>query len=393
MTRLSPSPVVRFLLASLLLAGCSSGSGEVGDGGNVFPPEEQEPFFEKGLILPPNSLACVPESTGIPQNDCNHHGSTLTELPDGTIAAAWFHGENEKSHDSRIVWSQLLPGETEWTPPEVLFDEPDKAEGNAAIYASLDGDLLVFFVTIMGRDWWDDSWVRLIRSSDGGQIWSDVVNLRQEYCWVVRHRPLQLSTGEMILPLYDECLALPRFMRSVDGFESWEEIEPEDMGGYLLDHPLQIQPALIERSDGTLVAITRDGGSARRIHIMESPDAGRTWSPSLPTALPNSGTSVDWVRLLDAHVVTVFNNSPDERFPLAAALSTDEGRSWGAVRHLNEECDQASCSYHYPAVMQSRIDGTIWVTYTHERETIGWVHFNEAWLMLGGEQLDVKPIP
>ena len=30
------------------------------------------------------------------------------------------------------------------------------------------------------------------------------------------------------------------------------------------------------------------------------------------------------------------------------------------------------------------IDGTVWVTYTHDRETIGWVHFNERWLADGG---------
>jgi len=31
--------------------------------------------------------------------------------------------------------------------------------------------------------------------------------------------------------------------------------------------------------------------------------------------------------------------------------------------------------------MQSRLDGTLWVTYTMNRDTIGWVHFNEAWLL------------
>ena len=144
----------------------------------------------------------------------------------------------------------------------------------------------------------------------------------------------------------------------------------------------------------SVAAITRDGGKDRhRIHMMTSQDDGRTWSVSEPTELPNNGTSVDWVRLLDGHVVTVFNNSPERRFPLAAALSRDQGETHVAVRHLDDECDGDSCSYHYPSVMQSTRDGTIWVTYTHKRQTIAWAHFNEAWLMQGGDELEVNPLP
>jgi len=387
--------LIWFSWAAIIACSGSGTSGSDGgqDAGNTFPPEEQTPFFEKGFILPPNSLACVPVSTGLPQFECNHHGSTLAELPDGTIAAVWFHGENEKSHDSAIVWSRLLPGAGEWTTPEVLFDEPDKAEGNAAIWVAEDGTILVFFVTIFGRDWWDDSYVRLIRSGDNGQTWSSPVNLREEYCWMVRHRPIKLKNGQMILPLYDECLAMPVFMYSDDDFATWQEQEIEDLGTYMLNHVTQIQPALIELADGSVAAITRDGGSNKRIHMMLSSDHGRNWSVSLPGQLPNSGTSIDWVRLLDGHVVTVFNNSPEVRFPLAASLSLDEGESYLATRHLDDQCPEGDCSFHYPALIQSKLDGTIWVTYTHKRETIGWVHFNEAWLMQGGDDLNVNPLP
>jgi len=378
----------RVLLAVLLACGCGETAKQ-----DRFPPKEQEPFFEKGLILPPNSLECIPESTGVPQTDCNHHGSTVEVLPDGTVAVVWFHGEAEKSHDSWNVWSQLKPGAESWTEPVVIFDEPGKAEGNAALWVESDGTLAVVFVTIFGRDWWDDSRIRMIESCDRGETWSDPIMLREEYCWMVRHRPIRLKSGRMVLPLYDECWALPVFMYSDDEFETLREQEFEDQGQYMIDHVTQIQPALIERGDGSLAAITRDGGSNHRIHLMTSADQGDTWTVSQPTQLPNSGTSVDWVRLLDGHVVTVFNNSPDVRFPLAAALSTDEGETYTAVRHLNDDCPEGGCSYHYPSITQSRKDGSIWVSYTHQRETIGWIHFNEAWLMQGGDELNTNPLP
>jgi len=306
---------------------------------------------------------------------------------------AWFHGEAEKSRDSRLVWSRLAPGAAEWTAPEVLYDDPGLAEGNVALWVAADGSLLAFFVTIFGADAWDESKIRVLRSTDGGATWGAPVMMHEEYCWMVRYPPLRLRGGDLLLPLYDECLAVPVFMRSSDDFATWQEQPLDNPGAYYLEHPSQIQPSLIQRKNGDVVAIMRDGTEARRIQRMISHDDGRTWDRSEPTDLPNSGTSVQWTMLLDGHVVVVFNNDPDARFPLSAALSTDEGQTFAALRTLNDGCATAgACSYAYPSVMQSRIDGTIWVSYTHDRETIGWVHFNEAWLAEGTETPNVRPV-
>ncbi len=352
--------------------------------GETFPPELQTPLFERGLILPPNSLPCTPVETGVPQNNCNHHGSTVTELADGTVAAVWYHGEYEKSLDSRIVWSRLVPGTTEWSPVEVLYDDPEHSDGNPAVWTREDGRLYVFVATL-----WEGSWdsvkLRMVTSDDDGANWSDPMFLREAYCWNARHRPLRLEDGRLLLPLYQECLALPVFMRSEDDFEShWEELY-DATGESFLDHVGQIQPALIRLGGGGVAALTRDGTAAHRIQRMESFDGGESWTPSTPINLPNSGTSIDQVRLLDGHVVVVFNNSPTLRFPLTVALSLDEGRTFTAIRTVNDDCPEGGCSFHYPSIMQSKHDGTIWITYTHKRETIGWVHFNEAWLAQGGE--------
>jgi predicted neuraminidase len=377
------------LIGALALVAAAACGGEARE---TFPPEGQTPFMEKGLILPRSSLPCTPVATGVPQNECNHHGSHLAELPDGTIAVAWFHGEAEKSRDSRLVWSKLAPGATGWTAPEVLYDDPGLAEGNVALWVAGDGALLAFFVTIFGDDMWDESKVRLLRSSDYA-TWSAPVVLREEYCWMVRYPPLRLRSGAVLLPLYDECLAVPVFMYSSDDFATWEEQALDNPGGYYFEHPSQIQPSLIQRDNGDVAAIMRDGTAQARIQRMVSHDEGRTWDRSEATDLPNSGTSIQWTRLLDGHVVVVFNNDPDERFPLTAALSVDEGQTFVALRTLNDECDTpGACSYAYPSVTQSALDGTIWVSYTHDRETIGWVHFNEAWLAAGTETPNVRPL-
>lgn len=346
---------------------------------DVFPPEEQTPFFEKGLILPPDSLECIPVETGVPQFNCNHHGSTVAQLPDGTVAAVWYHGEKEKSPDAAIVWSKLAPEALEWTWPEVLFDDPDRSEGNPAMWVNDEGEFFLFFVSIYG-DSWPESKIRLITSADDGETWSAPVMLRDRYHWMTRHRPVRLANGELLLPLYSESLAYPVFMRSADEFTTWVE-EPHFDLSFLLSHLGQIQPALSVTDTGRIIALTRDGLPTQRVKRMVSDDNGHTWTPSRSTSLPNSGTSIDQVRLLDGRTVVIYNDDPHARFPLTASLSMDDAATFVAKKNLNDECEGDSCSYAYPSVMQSTHDGTIWVTYSYGRSTIGWVHFNEAWLL------------
>lgn len=370
-------------------AGSEDTAGETADGETTA--AEEIGMFESGLILPPNSLACVPVSTGEPQMECNHHGSTIVELATGEVAAVWYHGEFEKSVDSRIVWSTITPGDAEWSVPEVLYDDPELSEGNPAVWVTEEGEILVFFVSIYG-DGWPETKVRLVRSTDDGATFSEPQILRDDFCWNTRQKPLRLADGDLMLPLYIECLALPMFMTSSDNFTDdvrWTEYgDLPNKEQYLSEHVGQIQPALALRDDGTLSAVTRNGLGTGRIKEMIGDATGTEWTVSADIDLPNSGTSIDQVRLDNGHRVVIFNNSPEVRFPLAAALSTDDGKTYSAVRNIVDEgCDDdGDCEFHYPSVTTAS-DGTIWVSYTHDRTTIGWVHFDEAWLSQGGDDL------
>lgn len=377
---------MRPFFALALFASCAAPPAP---GPETFPPERQEPFFERGLITPQSSLLCTPTGTGVPQTDCNHHGSSIVELPDGTIAVSWFHGEFEKSLDSRIVWSRLAPGATEWTAPEVLFDDPQRSEGNSAWWVREDGVVFVFFVSIEGNGW-AQARMRFIRSDDGGKTFGAPVTMYDGDCWMLRNKPVRLTGGDVLLPAYYECLGVPVFLRSSDDFDTWSLEQRWGEGSWLLDHVSQIQPALAVGGDGKVIALTRDGSQHRRVGRMTADPLARSWSVTQPTLLPNAGTGVDQVRLLDGHTVVVFNNSPDARFPLAAALSLDDTESFSAARHLDDVCDPLGCSYSYPSVVQSTKDGTIWVSYTYDRRTIGWAHFNEAWLKQGGQTVQVR---
>jgi len=80
--------------------------------------------------------------------------------------------------------------------------------------------------------------------------------------------------------------------------------------------------------------------------------------------------------------VLAFNNTLSGRYPLSAALSEDGGQTWPLVTDIDGPCDPpGSCSHGYTSVAQDPSDETIWITFTDERNTIGWVHLNEAWLL------------
>ena len=73
-----------------------------------------------------------------------------------------------------------------------------------------------------------------------------------------------------------------------------------------------IQPAVLRRDDGTLVAYMRENGPLRRIRVAESKDDGMTWGPVGAIDLPNPGSGLDAVRLANGHWLLVYNDT-DQR--------------------------------------------------------------------------------
>jgi predicted neuraminidase len=95
---------------------------------------------------------------------------------------------------------------------------------------------------------------------------------------------------------------------------------------------------------------------------------------------------LDGVRLRNGHWVLVHNDTSSGRNQLAVSLSTDEGLTWKASRHLEQ---QPTGSFHYPCVIQAK-DGMIHAVYSYfcdEGKTMKHAAFNEDWILTG----DVAP--
>jgi predicted neuraminidase len=149
-----------------------------------------------------------------------------------------------------------------------------------------------------------------------------------------------------------------------------------------------IQPAVLRKRDGTLVAYMRENGPYDQIKVSESKDDGLTWGEVYLSELPNPGAGIDGVVLADGRWALIYNDQKEGRNSLAVSVSDDEGQTWKHTRHL-EQHEQGS--YHYPAIIQGR-DGTIHAVYSYfvrdgEKEGKSMKHaaFNAAWIIAGDQ--------
>lgn len=146
--------------------------------------------------------------------------------------------------------------------------------------------------------------------------------------WMTRIHPTVLPTGRILLPLYS------------DGFNVALVAISDDLGGHWrASLPIvglgPIQPTIVRKSNGTLVAYMRDSGVApNRVLMSTSTDKGESWSFAVDTAIPNPGSSLEVIVLKNGHWVMAYNDTEDGRHSLAVALSEDEGASWKWKRNI-----------------------------------------------------------
>lgn len=338
------------------------------------------------------------------------HASTIVELQNGDLLAAWFGGEYEGHPDVKIWVSRKYFGASRWTTPQVAadgmfvegseqarlagLDSTDhgrKACYNPVLFQMPDGEVLLFYkVGRFVQDW--TGW--LVRSHDNGQTWSKHEPLPEGFLGPVKNKPVVVgnrllcpsSTEKDGWKIHFEAYDLDAAGRFPDaaslssratmiGPVEAEQAEKTFEQGTL--SPIGcIQPSILRLADGRLQVLCRTQNG--RLATSYSGDEGCTWTPVQLTDLPNNNAGTDAVTLRDGRQLLVYNptatlpgqhNAP--RTPLCVAIS-DDGRTW---RHLTTLEDSSVSEYSYPAVIQGR-DGTVHITYTWRRELIRYARLN-----------------
>ncbi len=378
-------------------------------------------------VLLPAAHAAEPIIEGMaifPANPKHNHASCVVELHDGTLLAAWYAGSGErKSDDVVIEGAWLKKGMTAWSPKFLMADTPGYPDCNPALFAAPDNTLWLFWPTILDHRWegallkylrrdqptgeptawkWAASGVLHITPKDFAAEFDRAIaalsdqeksthsrmldelkkragdELYQRLGWMPRVHPLLLPSGRWILPLYSDTFSASIMAISDDRGETWTASRPLIGFG-------NIQPSLVRKKDGELVAFMRDNGPHHRIRLSRSRDDGVSWSPVVDSAFPNPGAGIEAIRLASGRWALIYNDLPKGRHSLAVSLSDDEGESWNWTKHV-ERTEPGEGQFHYPSIIQAA-DGMIHVTYTSSGpgrgSTIEHARFNEAWLMAG----------
>ncbi len=310
------------------------------------------------------------------------HGSTLAETREGDILVAWYAGSREKGRDVVILTARRSADGGRWTEPTVAADAEGKPKGNPVLHATDSGMIMLFHQTIHvtseGPTTLNSGWttcdIECRESRDHGRSWGPDAPVREEWGYVTRAKPLVVD-GRLLLPVHDERKWASLVMITEGTGRAWRESNLVDAReGFKRGN---IEPALVELSDGRLLMYMRSG-ARRWIWQSASVDRGLSWSEPVPTTLPNPDSAVDLLRLRNGHILLAFDDSSHARTPLTLALSTDDCASWCKSRGL----ESGPGSFSYPAMIQSR-DGLVHVSYTCNGQAIKHVQLDEEWLASG----------
>jgi predicted neuraminidase len=359
-----------------------------------------------------------------PLDDQHNHAAGIVECPNGDLLVSWYRGSGERSSDDvAVVGARKPDGQSAWSEPFVMADTPGFPDCNTCMWIDGEERLWLCWPIVIANTWescltivrvsndyeqpgppnWQEDGIVLLKPDDfqkpAEQLLEPLLKaigpalserdrkeleearkklgdkLYQRLGWQPRCKPTILPSGRILLPLYTDTFSISIMAISDDNGQNWYASKPLIGFG-------NIQPTVLRRDDGTLVAYMRENGPRGKIRMATSEDDGLTWGPVGDADLPNPGAGIDGVRLADGKWLLVYNDTTDGRNKLAVSISDDEGKTWKWTRHLE---DQPKGSFHYPAVIQGR-DGNIHSVYTYSiegGESMKHAKFNEAWVMQG----------
>ena len=375
-----------------------------------------------------------------PLDKSHNHASSIAQLSNGDLLVAWYRGSGEhEANDVKIMGARKGHRDNLWSVPFVMADSENFPDANPVIFIDGRKQLRMIWSMIVANDWRTSfiknrvavsfemrnqapSWKigepivlgfkdfsnqlhRIIKEylrAKPGHSNSERLALFNKWAenrvltqmgWIGRSHPLTLPSGRILLPLYSDVFSLSIMAISDDGGKTWFNSNPIFGIG-------NIQPTVVRRNDGTLVAYMRNAGPRpARLYKSVSNDDGLTWSFANHTNLPNPGSAVEAGRLNNGYWILVYNDTEIGRHSLAVSISDDEGKSWRWTRHLERDLmsDKAG-QFHYPSIAQDR-NGLIHVTYSYflnhlppdsPRKTIKHAAFNVEWVQGGGSNLSAQ---
>ena len=350
----------------------------------------------------------VSQTLIFPQQGQHVHGSSIVSLLNGDFLATWFQGSGERTADDvKIMGSRLKKGEKSWSEPFLMADTPNIPDCNPVLFLNDEGKLFLVWIAVQANVW-EQSILRFRTSVDyeksGAPVWNwqdnillkpdqkfaDEIKLKfkelpennagwagyapkydqmiieastdlrkRSIGWMTRIKPLLMENGRIVLPLYSDGFNLSVMAISEDHGATWRPGLPVVGRG-------PIQPAIVRKKNGNLVAFMRDSGDEpTRVHISESSDKGESWTATKKTDIPNTA-SVELLVLNNGKWAFLGNDIDDGRYQLSLRISDDEGKTWKSKFFIENDLSKKG-NFSYPSLIQTS-DGLLHITYSYHPE-------------------------
>jgi len=314
------------------------------------------------------------------------HAASLISTSTGLLAF-WYRAVYEGAANAELV-SSSFDG-LRWSPTSVVTNSGRvsrdigitiKSLANPVPFRRSDSEIWLFF-SASRLSGWATCEVMLMRSHDNGLTWEPAERLYTSPFLNISHLtkspPVLFSDGRIGLPAYQELnRKFPvMLVLNADG----RVIDRRRMGH---GGKVGIQPSIVVTGESTAVAFIRrlEGSSVQRVLVSRTSDGGQTWSPPVPTNLPNPGSAVSAIRYDASHILLAFNDDPELRSDIKLAISDLEGIYWqriGTLAVVNK--DGPSDRVMYPYLIESQ-PGQFDLVYSRILKAIDHVHFSSAWV-------------
>jgi len=325
------------------------------------------------------TLPAKPISQTIPYPQIKfQHAVSLLQLTPNDVLATWYAGSTEHNADTQIMlghynislhkWHDIHPVMSR----KIFLKQQHRyihTLGNPVL-SQQDRRIYLYFVSTFGG--WSASSLQVISSSDEGKHWSNAHTLMTSpllnISTLIKTGAVHYQDGSIGLPAYHELGNKNALLLHIH-HNAITESSRISWNGHTL------QPLVIPLSDKTAIAFMRNSGQKPRyIQMSITHDAGRTWSPTTNTSMPNPDAAISGL-YLHHHIVIAFNPLHEGRQKLVIATYSLNTNRW---KLINTIANKKQGNFSYPYLI-SLMPNKYMLGYSSNQK-IKTLLFNNRWL-------------
>lgn len=295
------------------------------------------------------------------------HSASVVEFKN-SLFCAWYAYADKEYENGVICFASFNEKDQCWHKPVSLFETViTKSCGNPVLFEDKKNQKLFMFFVVLNNHYWTSSKIFKSEYIESDNSWGAPIELDLPEGIMIRHRPIQMKSGEILIPAYDEKTNKSLIYKaSPASFKNWELYS--DVAGEL------IQGDLIQFSDEQLQLFLRPTDSSNRfIHRAVSPDLAKTFTSIIKTDLNCPLSGLASIKLKNGNILVCHNDTEEfKRSPLSISMAMKDEIKFKKILDI----DQSNIEVSYPSMVE-REDNSIALLYTYNRRAIKSVYLDK----------------